>query len=164
MQLLEDWWSESKSGCAAPCSPAGNEHHLASMFCKDECWGRVIDVWHKKLYFWPTLTSPSLFMLCSLFLLILPESRDNVWNFYIGFLCRKSVGALGPPQDKGSSTPQGRSPGHRWRNVAGGWDELPGGVFSVIGNMAFPSSRNKGKIISPPFTEYKFTGSLPGAQ
>ena len=50
MQLLEDWWSVSRMGCAAPRSPGGAEprrmvlYHLASMVCKDEYRGRVIDV------------------------------------------------------------------------------------------------------------------------
>ena len=41
MQLLEDWWSESMRGCAAPRSPGGAEprrmalHHLASL---EEFW------------------------------------------------------------------------------------------------------------------------------
>ena len=49
MKLLEDWWSESRRGREAPCSPGGTEprrmalHQLASMFCKDEYWGRVKD-------------------------------------------------------------------------------------------------------------------------
>ena len=34
----------------------------------------------------------------------------------------------------------------------------------VIGNIAFSSSRNNGKIVSPPFTEDKFTRSPPVAQ
>ena len=25
MKLLEDWWSESRRGCTAPCSPGGAE-------------------------------------------------------------------------------------------------------------------------------------------
>ena len=37
-------------------------------------------------------------------------------------------------------------------------------ALDVLGIIAFPSSRNKGKIISPPFTEYEFTRSLPVAQ
>ena len=32
-------------------------------------------------------------------------------------------------------------------------------ALGVIGNIAFPSSRNKGKIVSPPFTEDEFTRS-----
>ena len=64
-QLLEDWWSESRRGREAPCAPGGAEprrmalYQLASMFCKDEYWGRVIDVWLLKLYFCPTMWSPS---------------------------------------------------------------------------------------------------------
>ena len=31
--------------------------------------------------------------------------------------------------------------------------------MGVIGNIAFPSSRNKGKFVSPPFTEDEFASS-----
>ena len=52
VQLLEDWkwWSESRRGCELSCSAGGTEpgrmalQHYASMFCKDECWGRVMNV------------------------------------------------------------------------------------------------------------------------
>ena len=36
-------------------------------------------------------------------------------------------------------------------------------ALDVIDNIAFPSSRNKGKFISPPFTEDEFTRSPPVA-
>ena len=37
-------------------------------------------------------------------------------------------------------------------------------ALGVIGNIAFPSSRNKGKNISPPFTQDEFTQIPPLAQ
>ena len=36
-------------------------------------------------------------------------------------------------------------------------------TLAVIGNIAFSSSRNKGKFISPPFTEDEFTRGPPVA-
>ena len=50
MQLLEDCWSDSRTGCAALRSPGGAYprrmvlHQLASMVCNDEYRGIVIDV------------------------------------------------------------------------------------------------------------------------
>ena len=38
---------------------------------------------------------------------------------------------LWAPQVEGSSTTQGRSSGHRWRKIAAGLDELPGGVYTT---------------------------------
>ena len=49
---------------------------------------------------------------------------------------------------------------HRYSNVFCCWTLSLG----VIGNIAFPSSRNKGKILGPPITEVKFTWSPPVAQ
>ena len=46
--------------------------------------------------------------------------------------------------------------------VYGNYQAQP--ALGVIGNIAFTSSRNKGKIISPPFTEDDFTRSPPVAQ
>ena len=40
----------------------------------------------------------------------------------------------------------------------------PQPALGVIGNIAFPLSRIKGKFISPPFTEVEFTRSTPVAQ
>ena len=37
-------------------------------------------------------------------------------------------------------------------------------AHGVIGNIAFPSSSKKGKLISPPLPEYKFTQKPPVAQ
>ena len=34
-------------------------------------------------------------------------------------------------------------------------------ALGVIGNIAFPSSSKKGKLISPPSPQVKFTRSLP---
>ena len=45
MQLLEDWWSESRKGCPGGAEPRRMAlHQLASMACKDEYRGRVVDV------------------------------------------------------------------------------------------------------------------------
>ena len=55
----------------------------------------------------------------------------DVYNFCLIFLHWKSVGALVLPQVQGSSTMQGRSSGHRQRNVTAGVDGLQGGVYTT---------------------------------
>ena len=37
-------------------------------------------------------------------------------------------------------------------------------ALGVIGNIAFPSTSNKGELISPSSPEYEFTWNLPVAQ
>ena len=43
------------------------------------------------------------------------------------------------------------------------WQVLAQAALGVLGNIAFPSSRNKEKLITPPFTEDEFTRSPPVA-
>ena len=58
-------------------------------------------------------------------------------------------------------------PAARWRCMSrlsnyGGMNSF--GSQLAFGNITFPSSRNKGKLISPHFTKDKFVRSLPVAE